>query len=146
MRLKHNFPLPSSPNARIVWLKGRKPSNQIGWVRTVWLKKQDHVPYPSNDQKMPLAVCFRCVLTMFLDGSKMLDQGWVRTVWLKRNHAPSRGNLRTVQLKIANSSALPFKSSKSYHIALSTATPQYPKRLKQMMFCQSHVPARLEHL
>jgi hypothetical protein len=39
VRLKHNCPLPSSPNARKVWLKGRKPPNQIGWVRTVWLKK-----------------------------------------------------------------------------------------------------------
>jgi hypothetical protein len=76
------------------------------------------VPYPSNDQKMPLTECFRCVLTMVLDGFQFLElwgsggQGWVRTVWLKRNHAPGRDNLQTVRLKIARSCTLPFKWSK----------------------------------
>ena len=37
------------------------------------LKSQDHVPYPSNDQKMSLTVCFRCVLTMVLDGFQLLE-------------------------------------------------------------------------
>jgi hypothetical protein len=82
------------------------------------LKRQDHVPYPSNDQKMSLTECFRRVLTMVLDGFQFLefwgngDPGWVRTVRLKRNHAPSRDNLRSVWLKITRSCALPFKWSK----------------------------------
>ena len=35
--------------------------------RTVGLKIHNHVPHPSNDQKMPLTICFGCVLTMVLD-------------------------------------------------------------------------------
>ena len=37
------------------------------------LKSQDHVPYPSNDEKMSLTECFRRVLTMLVDAFRFLE-------------------------------------------------------------------------
>ena len=58
-------------------------------LRTVLLKMTNHVPHPSNDQKMSLTTCFGCDLTMVLDGVQFLeswgsgDPGWMRTVRIK---------------------------------------------------------------
>ena len=91
------------PNPRTVWLKTQltqtleqcglrrnRPSPLEQWglrrnrpqpPRTVGLKIHNHVPHPSNDQKMSLTTCFGRVLTMVLDGFQF------REFWGRVNQA-----------------------------------------------------------